>query len=172
MLKEKIKELIKNSINTWEEQDIYALSLFLQDVDDDPLQPTVMFGFNTEKQFQESLMETNELEVRWNFAFWLQNSEFVFGEEDTAADVEQWMDEHGFLALIEDEIDEKVTKVFVDEIVDLVQELHEEKVLTQKFGLELPIIIHELEYYDEIAEQNKRANGNCLPDEFVEFCIG
>lgn len=171
-MKEKIKELIKNSINTWEEQDIYALSLFLQDLDDNPLQPTVMFGFNTEKQFQKSLMQTDELEARWNFAFWLQNSEFVFGKGESAIDVTKWMDEHGFLALTDDEVDEEITRLFVEEIVELVQELHEEKLLTQKFGRELPIIIHELEYYDEIVEQNKKANGQCLPDEFVEFCMG
>lgn len=172
MLKEKIKGLIRESINKWEDQDIYALSLYVENMEDDPLQPTVMFGFNTEKQFQKSLMRTREAEARWNFAFWLQNSEFLFGQGETAIDVTQWMEKHGFLELPEDEVDEEITRVFVDEIVELVQELHEEKVLSQKFGCELPIIIHELEYYDEIAERNRKANGKYLPNEFVEFCIG
>lgn len=42
---------------------------------------------------------------------------------------------------------------------------------TAKYGKELPILIHELEYYQEIAEQNAEANGNQLVEEFVNFCI-
>ena len=174
-MKEKLKELIINSINAWDEEGIYALSLYLENVDDDSLNPTVQFGYNTEKEFQESLRMTDAVEARWNYAFWLQNCEFVFGLEDTAADMEQWMDEHGFSALELDEHyedDEGLRNVFINEIIELVQELHAEKILTQKYGCELPIIIHELEYYDEIAEYNKKANGEYLPNEFVDFCLG
>ena len=35
-----------------------SISLWVQDLDDDPRKPTITVGFNTE---------------RWNFAFWLQN---------------------------------------------------------------------------------------------------
>ena len=57
-------------------------------------------------------------------------------------------------------------------LIQIVKELHEEKVLTKKFGHELPILIHELEYYEEIAIQNKKANGKYLPKEFIDFCYG
>lgn len=77
------------SINSIQENDIYAFSIFLQDIDDNPLQPVIVFGYNTERQFERSLNETDELEARWNYAFWLQNSEFLFGENDTAWVVEQ-----------------------------------------------------------------------------------
>lgn len=174
-MKEKLKEKMEQAINSWNTKDIYALSLFLQDEEDDPLKPTITFGYNTEEQYQKSLSETDELEARWNFAFWLQNSEFIFGEGDTAIDIKQWMDTHGFLAYgddLSDEQYEELTNQFVGELIDLVKNFHEEGILTRKFGQELPIIIHELEYYDEIAEQNKKANGAYLPDEFVAFCIG
>lgn len=172
MLKEKIKELIIDSMSKWQDEDIYVLSLYLENINDDPLQPMVIFGFNTEKQYQESLKQTRESEARWNFAYWLQNSEFTFGFGDTAADVEKWMKDRGFYDLPEDEADELVTEVFVDELVELVKEIHEEGILSRRFGHELPIIIHELEYYDKIAEQNKEANGKYLPEEFIEFCAG
>ena len=35
---------------------------------------------------------------------------------------------------------------------------------------ELPILIHELEYYDEIAEQNIEANGEDLVSDFTNWC--
>lgn len=171
-MKEKLKELMIESINSIQENDIYAFSIFLQDMDDDPLQPVIVFGYNTERQFEGSLNETDELEARWNFAFWLQNSEFVFGENDTAWVVEQWMKLHNFIGLTDDEIDEVVTPTFVKEIIEVVRDIHDEGIIKDKFGRELPILIHELEYYDEIAKQNQEANGQYLPEGFVEFCMG
>ena len=41
--------------------------------------------------------------------------------------------------------------------------------LTKKLGKELPILIHELEYYDEIAEQNIEANGEKLVKDFSKW---
>lgn len=169
-MKEKLKILIEQAVAGITETDVYALSLFVYDVDDDPMQPTISFGFNTERQFQESLEDTDELEARWNYAFWLQNSLFVFGEGETATDVKEWMKEHKFTELSEDDVDETVTATFVEDIVTVVQELHNEAILTKKFGKELPVLIHELEYYDEIAQQNMKANGTVLPVEFVKFC--
>ena len=171
-MKEKLKEIMIESINSIQENDIYAFSIFLQDIDDDPLQPVIVFGYNTEKQFEGSLNETDELEARWNYAFWLQNSKFVFGENDTAWIVEQWMKLHNFLDLSDDEIDEVVTPTFVKEIIEVVRDIHDKGIIKDKFGRELPILIHELEYYDGIAEQNQEANGQYLPEEFVEFCMG
>ena len=56
-------------------------------------------------------------------------------------------------------------------MIDVVKEIHEQELLTQKFGRELPIIIHELEYYDEIAKQNIKANGYETVKDFSEWCI-
>ena len=56
-------------------------------------------------------------------------------------------------------------------MIEAVKEIHEQGVLTLKFGRELPIIIHELEYYDEIAEQNIEANGDEIVNDFSEWCI-
>jgi len=70
---------------------------------------------------------------------------------------------------IYDEV-EIVTKKFVEELICIVKEVHQTGLLTQKFGKEIPIIIHELEYYDEIAEQNIEANGAEALEDFISFC--
>lgn len=160
MFKEKLKEMIINSIEAWSCDDIYAVSLFVDEDDN----PTVTLGYNTKSQVKESLEETDEQEARWNYAFWLQNEEFIFGEGKTKKDVMDWIAENN----LEDE--EEITEAFVDVLIQIVKEIHKEKVLTKKFGHELPILIHELEYYEKIAIQNEKANGKYLPKEFVDFC--
>ena len=67
---------------------------------------------------------------------------------------------------------ETVTKKFVEELISIVKEIHQTGLLTEKYGKEIPIIIHELEYYDEIAEQNIEANGLDGLEDFIEFCRG
>jgi hypothetical protein len=41
--------------------------------------------------------------------------------------------------------------------------------LSSKFGKAIPVIIHELEYYDQIAHQTSAANPNGIAEEFVEW---
>lgn len=176
-MKEQIKSMIIESIGTWTDTDIYALSLFVYDENDNTSKPTVTLGYNTERQVKESLEEgfADKREARWNYAFWLQNSFFEFGRGDTAETVKNWVIDNGFEYVEDDSEAEfgeesEITKAFVSLLVEIVRELHEEKVLTAKFGKELPILIHELEYYDEIADQNLEANGKQLVKDFVKFC--
>jgi len=53
-----------------------------------------------------------------------------------------------------------------------VQRLHANDI-RRIFGRTLPVLIHELEYYEEIAAQNLRANpSGAVPDGFVRWCRG
>lgn len=184
-MKEQLMRRMEQAIASWDKKDIYALSLFVYDDEENPCKPTVTLGYNTERQFQNSIPEADdEREARWNYAFWLQNEAFCFGIGDTAGNVRQWIQENGFpfyedeelLSGDDDLLDaryaqaEEITKAFVGVLVELVQELHTSGILTRKFGREIPVLIHELEYYDEIAEQNIQANGMELVEDFVEFC--
>ena len=66
---------------------------------------------------------------------------------------------------------EEITKSFVKVLVQVVKELHSTGFILEQFGKEIPILIHELEYYGEIAKQNIEANTKELVEEFVKFCI-
>lgn len=177
-MKDLLKRMIIDGIGSWTDEDIYAVSLFVYDDNDNPCKPTVTLGYNTESEVQKELKTgfAKESEVRWNYAFWLQNCTFVFGVGDTAETVRDWVVSNGFDHVDDDAMSDdgdevsEITAAFVDMLVGIVREIHEEKVLTAKFGRELPILIHELEYYDEIAEQNIRANGKKLVRDFVKFC--
>ena len=177
-MKEQIKKLIIDNISSWTDKDIYVVSLFVYDDCDNPCKPTVTLGYNTEKQVQSEFNEgfaTDEEEARWNYAFWIQNDFLTFGVGETSDTVKKWVIENGFsysdddVAALDMEETNKITQAFVDLLIDVVREIHEQKILTSNFGKELPIIIHELEYYDEIAEQNIKANGEELVSEFAEW---
>ncbi len=166
-MKEKLAALIKQAISEWEAEDIYAISLYVYDEEDDLCRPTVTLGYNTERQVAESLEEaSDELEARWNYAFWLQNQVFCWGVEESAEEVQNWLSEQDLL-----DQEEEITEAFVEMLVEIVREIHASGLLTDRFGKEIPILIHELEYYEEIAEQNIRANGEELVREFAEFCV-
>lgn len=176
-MKEKMKTMLQETIKTWTAEEIYAISMWLQYDNYNPCKPVVIVGYNTEEQYQKSLQETDEREARWNFAFWLQNEELCFGMDETAEDVRQWIIANGY-SVYEDDDDladsqcEEMERFIEKSLIEVVKEIHQTEILTEQFGKEIPIIIHELEYYDKIAEWNIEANGDILDGEFVDFCIG
>lgn len=175
-MKEQLKEAIMQTIASWDEADIYVVSLYVYDDNDDPCRPTVTVGYNTESYLNEQIeYDSDEEEARWNYAFWLQNEEFVFGKDDTADVVRQWIIDSGFAyCQVCDttpvEYESEITKAFVELLVVIVRELHNSGFIKETFGCEIPVLIHELEYYYEIGEQNIRANGVELAGEFAGFC--
>ena len=59
--------------------------------------------------------------------------------------------------------------VFMDIIVSVVKELHQRGVVKEQIGKDVPIIVHELEYYDLPIDWTIRSNPKPLIDEFLEF---
>ena len=178
---------IKNTISTWGEPDIYAISLFVYNDNDNPSKPTVTLRYNTEANVKSEIDDgEEEQEARWNYALWPQNEELVFGVDETENIVKQWVIDSGFTYYTDKEIkklfkseidldDEPytyVTTAFIAILIEIVRELHSSGFIKEQFGNDIPILIHELEYYDEIADQNIEANGSELVEEFVKFCKG
>jgi hypothetical protein len=169
-----------------ERPDIYVVSLFVYDEEDDPRRPTVTVGFNTESDVAQAAnpaeaWSTDENEARWNYAFWRQNELALIC--DTAADPEGaqlreewaraqglWYDVAADDSPVFNEQGEPLTKAFAELLERVVQRLHADDI-GRIFGKTIPVLIHELEYYDEIAEQNLRANPPAaVPDGFVRWC--
>jgi hypothetical protein len=169
-----------DAIPTDELADIYAVSFFVYDEEDDPRKPTVTVGFNTEADVAAS---GGDDESRWNYAFWRQNQLAVVC--DSAADPagaalrEAWAREQGLWYDLEpgedavfNERGEPLTKAFVRLLVGVVQRLHQGDI-ERIFGRAIPVLIHELEYYEEIASQNLSANpAGVVTEDFVRWCRG
>lgn len=177
-------ELIEKAINEIDDEevlDIYAVSFFIHDESDDPRCPTLTLGYNSHEFYQEEIASADdEQEAKWNYACWLQNELCVIGGLGTpsAAMIQSWIEEQGLMYTDEEwmddttrciEIGRSITKNFVDMAVELSRQLHANGVIEEKFKRPIPIIIHEYEYYDEIAEQCVRANPEGLVDEFVSW---
>ena len=60
-------------------------------------------------------------------------------------------------------------KYFVPVLIGAVKELHESGFIKEKFGREIPAIIHGLEYYDEVAQINLEANPESTIREFATW---
>ncbi len=165
-IKEKIQGLMAQKISEWQEDDIYAISLYVFNEEDDPCRPVAVFGYNTERQVQKSITEAaDEQEARWNYAFWLQNHEMCLGRDETAEDIRKWITE------LEWEGEDAIKFKFVNLLVAVVQGIHASGLLKEKFGREILVLIHELEYHEKISQQNIEANGEALDRDFVSFCM-
>jgi hypothetical protein len=170
-----------------EAPDIYVASLLVYDSEDDPRRPTITVGYNTERAAQEAMAGLHPAstadEARWNYAFFLQNELSVIGDPESDPDgaslVETWAKEKGYWysdAEEEEDFDETeervagLTRDFVGLAVKAVRRLHEGGEVERVFGRAIPVLIHELEYYDEIGEQNLDANPPGVADEFAHWC--
>jgi hypothetical protein len=183
------------SIPGGDRADIYVVSMYVSDIDDDPRRPTITVGYNTERraaactpapgQKPKWPIASDAAEARWNYAFWLQNSLTVIGDEGTdpvGAELrEAWAKQRGFWysdAEEERDLDSALEKVepmtheFVQMAVAVVQELHRSGEVARLFGRPVPLLIHELEYYDEIAQQNESANPGPLVEDFSRWVRG
>lgn len=182
-MKAHIMSEIKNCITSWDKSDIYAISLFVYDEGDNPCHPTFRLGYNTNQKYELEISNASSgKEARWNYAFWLQNTELYFGIGESQKYVKEWLADNNFPyissqdmfsknAKIDDEGLEKITEAFVNVLVEIVKELHDSGFVAKEFGKSIPILIHELEYYDRIAQQNLKANPAECVEEFVKFCL-
>jgi hypothetical protein len=156
-------------------REVYVVSLLVYDEDDDPYRPTVMVGFNTEAAVQREIDRAPDAdEARWNYAYWLQNDLGILGDSGSdphgASLRDQWIREHR----LEPDRDgpRDVTRAFVDLLERVVRSLHRSDDIVGVFGRSVPVLIHELEYYTEIAQQNQRANPEGLADQFAGWIFG
>lgn len=187
-LEETIYQMIQKRMATWEQQlleDIYVLSFYIECEEDDPRQPRLVFGYNTESQVQNSLSDASDpAEARWNYAFWLQNEEIFIGDsyDDEASETlplrDQWV--QSLPSYYTDELEEadfnramelgdQIVANFYELVKSVIQRLHDQGDIQRVFGRTVPLLIHELEYNDEIAAMNKDMNPVDSVREFVAW---
>ena len=169
-------------IKKWEKEDIYAISLLINDYCDNPCQPIVTLGYNTESQYRRSLeYAVNEKAARWDYAYWLHNREYVFGVNDTLAFTVAWLKQNqlpyfptvDYKFTIPKQVDrellEKITSTYLKAVIDMVKDWHNSGFLVTTFSKSIVVIIHELEYHEEILTQNLKANPQENIKEFADW---
>jgi hypothetical protein len=176
--------------------DVYAISFFIYDDNDDPRMPTLTVGHNTVSQWQKQAAgevdadppgnrASDSQEAKWNYAFWLQDMDLVIADRrDDPEGVrlrEIWINELGLNydeKLWDTDIDraielgQQITAQFVQMVMAVAKHLHDQGIVEQAFGRPVPILVHELEYYEQIAKQTEEANPPGLADEFAQWVRG
>lgn len=186
-LEEDIYKKAVDTITSWQKDDIYVVSFFFWDEEQNPCMPRLTIGYNTEERYQSVLLVNgfDRQDARWNYAWWLQEDTFPeYGSDPESGElIRQWVKSYG-VEYFEEWSDppvggrnweqyEIIEKVFLEILVRVVQALHKNGVLQAHFGKEIPIIIHELDYYDMILDINLLANGKELIEKgFIDLCKG
>lgn len=123
------------------------------------------------------------MEAKWNYAFWVQNNLLTLGESGSASAiaVSEWLKDLGLWYTDDEEkadfdrcmeIADQITSRFVSAVCDIALAIHATGIIEEMFGTKIPIIVHELEYYDKIAEQAERCNPPGIAAEFVAWVRG
>lgn len=161
--------------------DIYALSFFIYDDDDDPRYPVLQLGYNTLQHAAQCTPSASSAEeAKWNFAFWLQNELAFIGVPGTEsaqlleADLkvrELWYSDEDEEANFDRclQIGREINACFVEACVRIARALHGNGVIESQFSRPIPVIVHEHEYYDAIAAQTRSANPAGLAKEFEDW---
>jgi hypothetical protein len=187
------------SISASAAHDVYVVSFLVYDEDDDPRRPTLTIGYNTQTQVQQVLAAqpgsellpagapTDEAEARWNYAFWLQNELVVIGDstrDPVGAQLrDQWIKDSGLwfdepkAAPVDapdawdavEPMADQITQRFVQACVQLANQLHADGLIQKIFGRSVPVLVHEVEYYDAIADQAEAANPPGVAADFVTW---
>lgn len=172
-----------------ERRETYVVSFFVYDQGDDPRLPTLTVGNNTASRVQSVMNQAttspkltpwttpaDDGEAKWNYAFWLQNRLGVFpGSRSDRELCDRWLRAEG--AWFEEvaggeereELGLRITERFVELCVSVARRLHGEGDIGALFGQQIPVVVHELEYYEQIADQTLAANPLGVADEFAAW---
>ncbi len=171
--------------------DIYALSFYFSEEDDDPRKVTLTVGYNTNARWKactpspgqapEWPIASSSNEAKWNFAFWLQEkgTACVIGSKrDDASARKEWIKSLGYWWTQKEqdadfdrtvELGDQLIEEFVNLCIRVAARLHNEGVINQKLGRTVPIIVHELDYNDQISQVTEAANPPGLTREFSDW---
>lgn len=172
-------EQAKNAVENFDAAktpEIYAISFWITD-DIDPREVQATVGYNTLSHLEKSKADVqDEDEARWNFAFWLQNEETILGGDDAA--FQNWVKSLDCY-YTDEEVSEDIhkclermaaiKKAFANIVIDIARRLHADGIIKKKLGHDVPIIVHELEYYADPLGWTYRANPDGQAIDFIRW---
>lgn len=185
-LERALYEKVKTEILKWNEDDIYAISFFVNSNEAYEYKnynnvSMWAISYNTEEDCDGADALDEE---RWNYAFWRQNITPVIDIDEPNEYTEMlfdWYIENGITDIGEENEDEMYDKNYnyigkgpvghyeLIQIASVVaRKLQEDGIIKEHFGKEMPVIIHGLEYTWYDIEATKKANPNGEADTFLE----
>ena len=175
---------LRDIISSWNEDGIYAVSFFVYSNEAYEYNGySNITKFSVSYNTESDCGNAGELsEERWSYAFWRQNETEVIGVDDGNEGIKilfDWYKEKGISNIGFEDLctcyDENMCYIgkgpvgyyeLLSEITSVAKKLQESGFIKEKFGVSIPIIIHDLEYPWYIVEANKKANPNGEADAF------
>ena len=175
---------LRDIISSWNEDGIYAVSFFVYSNEAYEYNGySNITKFSVSYNTESDCGNAGELsEERWSYAFWRQNETEVIGVDDGNEGIKilfDWYKEKGISNIGFEDLstcyDDDMRYVgkgpvgyyeLLSEITSVAKKLQESGFIKEKFGVSIPIIIHDLEYPWYIVEANKKANPNGEADAF------
>lgn len=186
-MEEKLYQEIKEIIKGWNApEDVYAISFFVYsneayEFDGYSNLPEFSISYNTEDMCDGS---EEDAEERWNYAFWLQNTTPVIeyeGDYKNARELIDWLLETGVTNIGWEDDDccgengyytgkgpagcYELTML----AANIARRLHSDGMIQDKFGQDLPIIVHDLEYTWYTQNATQKANPDGQAESFFDF---
>ncbi len=166
--------------------DVYAVSFYVTCNEDDLRQIELHISHNTLENLESAIEDASDAaEAKWNFAFWSQEPDAVIAAECDEVDDEkgrelreQWLNDLGLNYTQEEEDEdfdrvselcEKIEAEFYAMAARVAKRQHDSAVITNTFGAPIPIVVHELEYHEQIVAVTKAANPPGVADEFADW---
>lgn len=180
-----LEKELRNTILSWDQKDIYAISFFLYANISNQYNgyanvTNFTVGFNTEGDCGN----TDDLsEKRWNYAFWRHDGIPIIDADTPNEGIRilfEWYKEKGIDNIGYEDYtacyDERMRYIgkgpvgyyeLLMEVATVAKEIQNSGLIEKKFGKKIPIIIHDLEYPWYVIEANKIANPNGEADTFL-----
>ena len=184
-LQEYLENKLIDIISAWDEDDIYAISFFVYSNEAHEYNgcSNVTYfsvSYNTERDCNGASEFSEE---RWNYAFWRQEEIPIINadcENEGIKILFDWYKEKGITDIgYEDRdncYDSEMRYVgkgpigfyeLLSEITNVAKKMQDSGFIKNKFGISIPIIIHDLEYPWYIIEATKKANLHGEADVFL-----
>ena len=184
-ISEIIYSKIKATMDSWSENDIYAISFFVYSNEAYQYKnyhniPTLAISYNTEADCDGADLYDEE---RWNYAFWRQDETPIIDPDEEPEMTEilfDWYKENGITNIGEEDDDcydsdfNYIGKGPIGqyELVQIASEianrLQSEGYIEQRFGKRIPIIVHGLEYAWYDIEATEKANPHGEANTFIQ----
>ncbi len=188
-ISDELYERVKMIIDTWSDEDIYAISFFVHSNEAFSYR-----GYENVTEFKISYNTESDCdgagqyaEERWNYAFWQQNEYPIISTDEPNPLTDflfDWYKQNGITNIgyenEESAYDENYNYIgkgpvgeyeLVTLASDVAKRLQEERYIEKHFGKKIPIIIHGLEYPWYNIEATEKANINGEADVFLDTIV-
>lgn len=185
-LKETLYERCKNIISKWSEENIYAISFYVDCNEMNEYKGIINFpefsvGYNTKR---DCGFCSKVSEKRWNYAYWSQNNETVL-DQDTPEMADLLLEWYNELNLTNVGI-ENEEEMFAEDgytyigkgpigyyellmlVSEIAKDLQNDGTIKEKLG-NVPVIVHDLEYPWYVKKATINANPNDEAKEFLKY---